>query len=443
MAQSWIVVARCGVARTLGSVVLLGALTPLLSAQPGPTLVSTSSLGPLASGSSYAPVASADGRYVAFSSIASNLTPGDTNNQYDVFVRDMQNGQLVCVSLTPTGRTGNGDSYDVKLSEHGRFAAFTSQASNLVPGDHNEFADIFVFDLLTGLLERVSVNSQGREANLPCGLASLSGDGRYVAFESYSVNLAGPTHPGVREIFLRDRLLGTTSIASVGLGGTPANNSSAHASFSLDGSTLAFDSWAGNLVPDDSNSGIDVFVLDLASGAIRLVSVPSGGGSSSSACNHATLSADGKLVAFQSAAKNLVPGDTNQVADCFVRDLVAGTTERISLSTGGSQGDSHSGRPVISADGRLVVFHSHASNLVDHDTNVQQDVFVHDRSQGVTLRVSVDATGRQGDKLSSLPGLAIVSADVVFESWAENFFAGDNNRASDVFLRPLSEILNP
>ena len=412
-----------------------------VNAQAGPQLLSTTSSGQLAQGGSYNPVASADGRFVAFTSNATNLTSLDTNGTWDVFVKDLSSGTVTCVSVTPLGQAGNGESSSPAISADGRFVAFSSDSSDLLPGDTNGFADVFVHDRVTGLLERASVNSVGREADLPCYVPAISGDGRYVAFESYSKTLVLATNPGIREIFVRDRLTGQTFIASHGIGDQVSNGSSGNVAFSLDGSRLAFDSWATNLVPFDGNPSPDVFVYDLDDGEIHLVSVPDGGGVATSSSAHARLSADGRLVTFQSNAKNLVVGDFNLASDCFVHDLETGSTRRVSLTSAGLEGNNHSSRPVISGDGRYVVFHSDADDLVAGDTNVQQDVFVHDQRSGQTVRVSTDAVGVQGGKLSSQPSIAAASGHIVFESWAENFFHGDVNQAPDVFVRPLAELL--
>lgn len=424
-------------------VVLMFCFSPGLNGQGGPQLVSVAKGGALANGSSHSAAASADGRYVAFMSNADNLTPHDENRSPDIFVRDLTTQDIVCVSLSPTGHTGGSASYSPCLSADGRFVAFESESANLVPDDTNGFADIFVYDLITGNLERASVSSLERQADLPCEVSSISGDGRFVAFESYATTLAPSSNPGVREIFVRDRLSGQTFIASPGLNGLPANGSSGNASFSLDGSRVAYHSWSDNLAPNDSNGGLDVFVYDLAADEVILASLTSEGLGANGPSTQPTLSGDGRLVAFHSDAHNLVPGDTNTYSDCFVRDLVTGQIEIVSLSTSGTLANEESGRAVITANGRLVVFHSHASNLVHNDSNKQQDIFVHNRVSGETLRVSANQEGVQGNFLSSWPWVAVLSGDIVFESWAENFFPGDVNQASDIFVRPLAGLLKP
>jgi hypothetical protein len=221
-----------------------------------------------------------------------------------------------------------------------------------------------------------------------------------------------------------------------------ANNVSGiyRVSVSAHGRYVAFASQATNLVPGDTNGFGDVFVRDRLSGTTERVSLDSGGAQGNSASYDPSISADGRFVAFVSDAINLVPGDTNGKPDIFVRDRQSGRTERISVNSAGAQGDDQSAIPSISADGRFVAFASQATNLVPGDTNGLMDVFVHDRLSGLTERVSVDSFGAQGNGISALFGLSI-SADgrfVAFESYASNLVHGDTNGYEDVFVHDRS-----
>jgi Tol biopolymer transport system component len=426
-----------------GLVALLLGLGPQLLGQGGLQVASVANNGHLGDSSSHSSIISADGRVVAFMSNAENLTPHDGNGLPDVFVRDLIAQTLVCVSLTPEGFTGDSGSYSPSLSTDGRFVAFESDSANLVPGDNNGFSDIFVRDLVTGSIERASLNTLGREADLPCSEPSISGDGRFVVFESYSTSLAPVSNPGVREVFVRDRVAGQTFIASVNPSGQSSNGSSGDASISLDGSRVAFHSWANNLTVDDFNNTLDVFVFDLASREVVLASRTHEGLGGDGPSLRPSLSRDGRLVAFHSDAHNMIPGDVNNYSDCFVRDLENGTTERVSISSLAAAGNEDSDRAVITANGRLVAFHSHASNLVHADSNFQQDIFVHDRISGETIRVSTSPEGVEGNFLSSEPWIAGLTGAVVFESWAENFIPDDQNQVADVFVRSLSGLFTP
>src|SRR5213078_1257125 len=238
---------------------------------------------------------------------------------------------------------------------------------------------------------------------------------------------------------VRDRQTGMTARVSVDSAGTQGNSSSRAPALSADGRFVAFQSDATNLVVGDTNGKTDVFVHDRQTGPTERVSVASGGGrlgtgGSGGFFAFPSLSADGRLVAFQSDATNLVAGDTNGATDLFVHDRQTGTTERVSVASGGRQGNGFSAGPVLSADGRFVAFYSTATNLVAGDTNGATDVFVHDRQTGTTERVSVAPGGTQGNGSSAGPVLSADGGLVAFHSTATNLVAGDANGAYDVFV---------
>lgn len=342
--------------------------------------VSVSSIGIEANATCSHPSVSADARYVAFWSRASNLVADDTNGKYDVFVRDRLLGTTERVSLNADEVEGNGDSGYPSISADGRYAAFYSEATNLVPDDTNGVPDIFVRDRLLGTAERVSVNSDEVEGD-DCSAyrSSISADGRYVAFESVATNLVADDTYAQWDVFVRDRDAGTTERVSVSSEETQANGGSGSPSISADGSYVAFDSVATNLVPDDTNGAYDVFVRDRLLGTTERVSVNSDEVEGNGLTRGPSISADGRFVAFSSLAANLVPGDSNDVGDIFVRDRDLGTTERFSVSSTGEEANGSSCVASMSGEGRCVAFHSLASNLVPGDTNGQADVFVRDR----------------------------------------------------------------
>src|SRR6476661_2534745 len=188
----------------------------------------------------------------------------------------------------------------------------------------------------------------------------------------------------------------TITRVSVDSAGNQANGFSNAYSISANGRFVAFQSQASNLVPGDTNNKNDIFVRDLLTNTTTRVSVDSAGNPGNSPSNYSAISADGRFVAFQSYASNLVPGDTNNKNDIFVRDLSTNTTTRVSVNSAGIQGDENSFNPSISADGRFVAFSSAASNLVPGDTNNKQDIFVRDLSTNTITRVSVDSAGDRG-----------------------------------------------
>ncbi|MCY2987716.1 MAG: Ig-like domain-containing protein, partial [Planctomycetota bacterium] len=383
------------------------------------------------------PSISADGRYVAFMSDASNLVSGDTNGTSDVFVRDTLSNTTSRISLDTAGNQANSGSYAPSISADGRYVAFQSTASNLASGDTNDWDDIFVRDRQSNTTSRISVDPAGNQANSGSYTPSISADGRYVAFESTASNLVSGNTNGTYDIFVRDTLSNTTSRVSLDTVGTQANSDSAMPSISADGRYVAFVSSASNLMSGDT-SGQDIFVRDLIGASTQPVSVghpllqcQSGNNTSSLP----SISADGRYVAFQSNASDLVSGDTNGVSDIFVRDTLSNTTSRVSLDTAGTQANSDSDWPSISADGRYVAFSSDASNLVSGDTNGTPDIFVRDTLSNITSRVSVDTAGTQANSYSDWPSISDDGRYVAFSSTASNLVSDDTNGTSDIFVR--------
>src|SRR5437870_4266363 len=229
---------------------------------------------------------------------------------------------------------------------------------------------------MTATTERVSVASDGTQGNGASDGAAISGDGRFVAFRSSASNLVPGDTNGTFDVFVHDRQTGETVRASVASDGAQGNGASNTPAISADGRFVAFTSSASNLVPGDTNSTDDVFVRDRQTRQTTRVSVASDGTQSNGLSLYQSISADGRFVAFPSAATNLVPGDTNAKADTFVHDRMTGATERVSVASDGTQGNGDSGVPAISADGRFVAFESDATNLVPVDTNSSRDVFV-------------------------------------------------------------------
>ncbi|MEK7611792.1 MAG: hypothetical protein AAB407_00365, partial [Patescibacteria group bacterium] len=406
------------------------------------TRVSVDSNGIEADWHSSLPSISADGRYVAFESIATNLVPGDTNFDMDIFVNDQQTGKTTRVSVDSQGNQGLGIqgvdiSENPSISADGRYVVFGSYDINLVPGDTNLAVDIFVHDQQTEKTTRVSVSSNGSQGNSSSEEPSISGDGRYVAFWSSASNLVPGDTNGKWDVFLHDQQTGETTRVSVDSQGNEANGHSfGKTSISADGRYIAFQSSASNLVPNDTNGLGDVFVHDCQTGETTRLSIDSNGnqGNNSSSSSSSSISANGKYVAFSSSASNLVPNDTNGATDTFVHNRETGGTTRVSIDSNGNQGNSFSNFPSMSADGRYVAFTSNTSNLISNDTNGKLDVFVHDRQTGGTTRVSVDSNGNQGNNASYSSSISADSRYVAFISEAFNLVPNDTNGSSDVFV---------
>ena len=302
------------------------------------------------------------------------------------------------VSVDSTGNEGNGDSVSPTISGDGRYVAFSSWASNLVPSDTNYSDDVFVHDRQTGATERVSVDSAGGQSNGDSGWPVISGDGRYVAFGSGASNLISGDTSGLWDVFVHDRQTGATERVSLDSAGNQASGTypgSLGPAISSGGRYVAFESRATNLVPDDTNGTQDVFVHDRQTGITERVSVDSSGNQGNDGSFSPAVSGDGRYVAFESRASNLVPCDANGDGDVFVHDRQAGGTERLSVDSAGSQGDYQSLWPAISADGRYVAFMSGASNLVPGDANCWSDVFVRELP-GIVEQGAINNCPRSG-----------------------------------------------
>jgi len=421
---------------------IVGPLTPVASGQTaaavaGPATVRASVAGRDREGGrlSASVTVSNNGRYVVFSS-SSRFVRQDRNRTIDVYLRDRRAHVTTLVSRTSTGAAGNQGSFFPAMTPDGRFVAFVSLASNLVPGDRNGVLDIFVRDLSTGTTERVSVADDGSEStDHTVDGPDLSADGRFVTFSSQDPGLAPGGVPGLSAVYVRDRLRDRTTRVSVNSEEVAADANSDDASISSDGRYIEFTSLADNLVADDTRPLSDVFVRDRVAGTTQRVSVGPGGVQANRPSGDADISGNGLFVVFRSEATNLVPNDTNRVEDVFVRDLAAGATLRVSVSSDERQAGAVSFLPSISASGRYVAFSSEATDLVEGDTNGATDAFVRDLLAETTQRVSLSTQGAQGNDSSSADGISANGRHVAFESHASNLVEGDTNETIDAFVR--------
>ena len=394
------------------------------------------------------PSISADGRYVSFYSESTDLVTNDTNEADDVFVRDTVSNTTTRISVSSSGEEGNGDSTYSSISADGRYIVFSSRASNLVDGDTNGQSDVFLRDTQENTTTRVSVSSSGEEGNSYIwgdNTPSISADGRYIAFESYASNLVDGDTNEAGDVFVRDTVSNTTIRVSVNSSGEEGNQSSRSHAISADGRYVVFSSYASNLVDGDTNEADDVFVRDTVSNTTTRISVSSSGEEGNGDSTYSSISADGRYIVFSSRASNLVDGDTNGQSDVFLRDTQENTTTRVSVSSSGEEGNSDmpgDSTPSISADGRYVVFPSNSSNLVENDTNGFNDIFLRDTQTNITKRLTSDSLGRQGNSESFNSTISSDGNFIAFESVASNLVDGDTNDAiSDMFIVSRQEVI--
>lgn len=340
-------------------------------------LVSATPAGVPADGYCDRATISTDGRFVAFSSYATNLVANDTNSRSDIFVRDLRAHSTSMASIAPGGALPNGYSYDPAVSATGRFVAYSSDSTNLVAGDTNGQYDVFLRDDRTGVTERVSVTGSGSQGNALSGGASLSADGRFVAFHSKASNFTPGDVTGTTDVFLRDRWNGSLKCLSLALSGLPGNDDSFDPAISADGQWIVFTSSATDLVPGDTNQEPDVFLFDISTNLTTRISLAWNGGQAAGPSSLSTITPDGRYVGFASSAADIVPGDLNGASDVFVLDRLLGTTQLASVSSAGTQGNYTTAWPSLSSDGRTIATESGATNLVRHDTNLAADIFVH------------------------------------------------------------------
>ncbi|TMB65513.1 MAG: hypothetical protein E6J43_11900 [Chloroflexi bacterium] len=443
------------------AVVAITAPKPSSAISSGTTRVSVANDGAEANAESIGGSISATGRFVVFSSEASNLVVGDNNNCpqitrgcVDVFISDTLAGSTELINKSSDEVQSEGGNFGGETTPDGQFVTFSSASAALVPGDTNGRWDGFVRDRVAGTTERVTVSSDELEGNGDSWVNGISDDGRFILFTSSADNLVpGDTNPMFFDLFVRDRSLGTTEIITVDKDGGPANSGSDGGVISSDGRFVAFVSSATDLTDDELGPFANVFVRDRLTGRTELVSVASGGGGGNelsgeiftSWSHPVSISADGRYVAFDSRATDLVSGDGGGW-DVFVRDRALGLTSKVSLNINGSNADGDSFAPTISANGRYVSYMSSASDLVPGDTNGLPgsdlfDVFVRDLRAGINTRANVDSSGSEAE-YGSRSENGSISGDggsVAFRSNARNLVPGDNNNLTDVFLRHLGD----
>lgn len=384
---------------------------------------------------------SADGNLIVFSSWASNLVPNDTNDESDIFLYNRLTCAISRLSISTTNEQANSSSIDVSISNDGRFVAFTSFADNLIPGTPDHSAQIYVRDLQMDTLTMASVTSDEVPGSSISSMPFLSMDGRYVSFTTWST-LSPDDMDSDYDIYVRDLLLGETILASVNSDGVKANGRTIGGFLSVDGRYVLMDSEGTNMVEDDTNGALDSFVRDLLTGTTMRVSLSVSNEEIPIGTGAGGISSDGRYVVLTDASNAMIPNDNNNVYDVFIHDIATGNKRLISKAMNGGVGDGHSEAlivPSISDNSRFAVFNSLASDLVPDDTNNREDSFLYDLFTQKLYLISRAADGTLGNGASEYPTVS-ANGYVVFVSQATNLVPGDTNGVADTFVVAVPDL---
>lgn len=343
-----------------------------------------------------------------------------------------QTAAFAQVDVSTSGVQANSQSYEVYLSGDGRYVAFTSTANNLVVGDTNSQFDAFVRDLWSGTTERVSLSASGQQLSGESAARGISYDGRYVVFVAFGLDVHPDDLDVKGDIFLRDRVLGTTELISVSFDSSPSLQDSNRASIAADGRFVAFDGGDSNFVPGDTNATGDVFLRDRLLGTTVRVSVASDGSQGDGSSWGPKVSADGTRIVFMSRSKTFYPNANDEV-HVYLRDLTADKTHAIDVNPWGRLGDESTTEVSISPDGSTIVFKSQASDLLAGGPFIQTPK-PHLWREGEPMQALLFADGRPGGDnrdatLSQNGGL------VAFEGGLKYWVAGDPTGGTDIFLQ--------
>jgi hypothetical protein len=405
------------------------------------TLASTDSLGVKGIGRSFVAheALSGDGLKVTFSS-SSTLAPRDRDGFFDVYVKDLDSGTTTLVSTSSTAKKSNGDSNEAAFSPDGTAVAFQTTGTNLDANDTDPLADIYVKDLASGSLTLASTSSAGVKGDGPSLSPALSSDGGIVAFTSFATNLDPNDTDSDLDVYVKDLASGTLSLASTSSAGIKGVGENASPILSADGTRVAFQSFA-NLTPNDTDENVDVYVKDLVSGSTTLASTNDAGVKADGSSGGPALSADGTKVSFVSTGTNLDSADTDSIHDVFVKDLVSGEVALASTSTGGTKGnDINFFTTGLSDDGTKVGFVSMATNLASGDDDAVLDVYVKDLTSGVLSLASTSSSGTKGNGNSDPAALSGDGARVAFGSSSTNLDPADDDPNEDAYVKELAEL---
>jgi hypothetical protein len=397
-------------------------------------LISKTTGGTIGNNQSYIPDVNGDGRYVSFTSDATNLVSNDDNGVADIFVFDRQENTFEIVSRQSDGDASNNSSYGSVISGDGRWVAFCSFADNLVGGDDNGRPDTFLYDREDNQIRRISDAPNGDDGNGDsCGELGINNNGQFVVFISDANNLVLSDTNNVRDVFIYNR--GDDSVRRITAeSGQQGNGASDIPSISDDGRYVAFQSSANNLVGGDDNNQMDIFVYDRNENDMELVSQRQDGADNTTGSGAPAISGDARFVVFQAGDGNLVADDNNGKTDIFLHVRDGNVIERISVKTNGGQANDDSTQASISADGRYVSFMSAATDLDDNRAGSLTNIFVRDRNTNTTIPVSYTGDDNPGNRSSDTPQIAGNGRYIVFTSSATNLVPEDTNERPDIYL---------
>ena len=380
------------------------------------------------SGSATGASTSADGRFVVFSSFASDLVPVDNNGLEDVFLFDRQTGSVTLISRSASGQAGNGPSRGPVISADGVTIAFESSATNLFDDANGGVQDVVIYNRISHTFDAANRNDPGDQSELSASNPSLSADGRFVAFDSASALVAEAVN-GTRGIYVRDLSQGTTQLLSRTPNGAFPNDESTDPVISADGSLVSYVSRATDITPSAS-AVANIYYIDRITLITELVTKNGNADSYAPA-----ISGNGAVVGFHSEATNLNAQDFNSSPDAFVWTAATDTLELISQQPTGESANGGSFEVSLDETGNLALFRSRANTLVDGDTNAAMDVFLRNRDQGITQRINVAENGTEADSDAFNPALSADGNTVVFWSYATTLSDDDAANHSDVFIR--------
>jgi Tol biopolymer transport system component len=369
-----------------------------------------------------------------FGTSGSDVLVGTTGN--DVLVGDPQGPSLKVISLLGSGLAASGASGGARFSPDGNRVVFQSVAADLVTGDTNGKTDILIKNLLTRNIDRVSVNATGGQANDHSSDAVFSPDGGKVLFSSSASDLVPGDTNGRQDVFVKDLATGAVTVVSVSAAGVQGNDLSFGFAFSPDGNSVIFQSAASNLTAGDTGGHLDIFLKSLVTGVVDKISASAAGLGGDGDSFAPQFSPDGNFVVFHSAARNLT-ADSVGTYEIYLKNISTGAVTLISKNAAGDPANQATGQPVFSPDGTRIAYSSNASNLVAGDLNGMADIFIYDIATQATQLVSLSALGVSGNGGSYMPRFSPDGTKIVFHSYSTNWAANDANAGADLFVKDL------